>query len=292
MKLNFQIKNEPEGVTIICFQNWNSDLTKLAKSNKVTGISFHPILPHHSEVDLDFLAEFVEIQRLSVSIYQKEPVKNFDQIYNLASLRSLNCQTLWNSELDFTRFPNLQNVEYSWHQGSNLSKCSQIHELCIHNFTGIDLTEFSSLNKIERLLIFSSKMRSLSGLEQMDKLKFLRISSCSKLENTSGLSALRNLEELWIAACRRISNLNAIYGNFNLMRLILDCDGEIESLSPLLHLQNLQELLLIGNTNILDGDFSVLENLSSLRSVSYVDRKHYSHRNDYFDNRLKNKGES
>jgi hypothetical protein len=59
------------------------------------------------------------------------------------------------------------------------------------------------------------------------------------------------------------------------------CDvGDIDTLAPLQKLRSLEVVFAWGNTNIRDGDLSVLTRLPRLKMVTFQNRRHYSHRRE------------
>ena len=60
-----------------------------------------------------------------------------------------------------------------------------------------------------------------------------------------------------------------------------NCD--IASIKCLATLQRLQVIIFHGDTNVLDGDLSVLKQLRGLKGVSIKNRPHYSHKLQDFD---------
>jgi hypothetical protein len=74
-------------------------------------------------------------------------------------------------------------------------------------------------------------------------------------------------------AVKGIRNLAALGGMSNLRRLLLEDCGEIETLS-VLNGADLEELFLIGSTNILDGDLRSAS--GHLRTAAFPQRPHYN----------------
>lgn len=289
MKLDFKINKTAEGKIIICHQIWNPQITEIALNNEIFGIYYHPMMATQ-RIDLNFLSNFPELEKFNFSAYDNEPIENFEQIYELTELKALSWETPWNCKLDFHRFSKLENLNYGWHPGSTISKCLDIKVLSLHRCKSHDLSEISTLTNLEKLQLFSCRTQHLVGLEKMKNLKSLRLSCLSQLQDIGAVRFLSSLRELWIASCRKVLSLDALSSNSTLQEIIIEDSGDIESLGPLLSLKNLENLAIIGKTTILDGDLSVLEKLESLKSVFYVNRKHYSHKREYFETILNDRG--
>jgi hypothetical protein len=63
--------------------------------------------------------------------------------------------------------------------------------------------------------------------------------------------------------------------------------GDIESIAPIAGLTELEKFFFPVSTNVLDGDMSVLLTLPRLKNVAYQYRRHYSHKSDEINRRLK-----
>lgn len=116
------------------------------------------------------------------------------------------------------------------------------------------------------------KVREIPHLDQPSNLKYLKI-ALAKVDDIDGLADHPSLESLELEAVKGARNLAALGDMANLRRLLLEDCGEIETLS-VLNSAGLEELFLIGTTNILDGDLrSVGRNL---RRVTFPQRPHYN----------------
>jgi len=110
----------------------------------------------------------------------------------------------------------------------------------------------------------------------------LRIANLRRLTSLAGIEQLMELEELEIHTCRRVRSINEIGCLPRLRKLHLNNDGDIESFKPLAKLDGLESVAFYESTNVVDGDLSPLLCQKNLSSVSFQNRRHYSHRREEF----------
>jgi len=130
---------------------------------------------------------------------------------------------------------------------------------------------------LERLGISTSQITSIEGISQLTNLSALFLSNLTKLISLHGIGGLKNLETLEIVGCRKIGTILELENLRRLKRLELIKCGAIESLKPLTGLPMLEKFYFYEDTNIIDGDMSVLESLPMLNHTAFKNRKHYTH---------------
>jgi hypothetical protein len=116
------------------------------------------------------------------------------------------------------------------------------------------------------------KLHEIPRLDQPAKLTQLKI-GLAKLDNIDGLSDYRHLKSLEFDTVKGLRDLTALRAMPHLRRLYLENCGDIETLSFLADV-HVEELYLVGNTNIIDGDLRSIG--TNLRKASFPQRPHYN----------------
>lgn len=165
-----------------------------------------------------------------------------------------------------TENKDFDNAEYAifWHlkeklkSFDNLSKNDNLSYLelnwaNIKNFDGIEL--FRNLKRLE--LHYCVKLESDFGLRKLkDSLEFLHIKTSKKFQFTDELLQLKKLKVLCLNAC-----------------------GPIENLEFLKYFPNLIDFRFV-DTNVLDGNLKPIIDHPTIRTVGFLNRKHYNYKDE------------
>lgn len=258
---------------------WSPDTTDYLLSNEVVELELN-----HGKgwrgIDLSFLDELPRLRSLKIIDYR---IPSVYPVHSLHELRSLTILTYCKTPIRFSAFPQLEECSLEWRsKSSSLFECTTIRKLFINRYKGRDIAPFAGLVNLESLQILSAPIQNLHGLGALKRLRYLRLGGLRKLGSLAGVEGLANLEELNIDTCRAIDSIEEISALSRLRRLHLSNGGEIESLKPLDTLNGLEAVTFVELTNILDGDLSPLVRQKNLRRVSFMNRRHYSHRREDF----------
>jgi Leucine-rich repeat (LRR) protein len=229
---------------------------------------------------LEFLSNFPELLALSIIGRSAEHIEPIHRLHNLKLLRVL---TYCKNEIRFHEFPRLIDCGLQWRpKAMSLFDVLGLRVLFVNGFNGTDTRQFGRLTHLESLTILGSPISSLEGLATLLELRSLRLGELRKLLSLSGIENLLQLEKLQISTCRKIRAIDEISSLSRLQELYVDNMGDIKSLKPLAQLRQLHRVTFVESTNILDGDLTPLVGLPSLESVSFQNRRHYSHRREEF----------
>ena len=183
-------------------------------------------------------------------------IDDITPIHYLPKLKSLKVSTYCKTEIDFLRFPDLEECSLQWRaKAKSLFKCKDLRTLFLNRYTGQDTASFSGLVGLQSLSLANSPVRDLDGLRTLKRLSFLGLYRLRKLESISGLSDLTSLETLELNVCRRVRNIDGIVKLHRLKRLELCDDGDLDSLAGIESLQSLESFFFDGSTNIVNGDY-------------------------------------
>ncbi|MEW4307650.1 hypothetical protein Q0N12_13295 [Rossellomorea marisflavi] len=134
-----------------------------------------------------------------------------------------------------------------------------------------------------------SNIQNFLEIEKMKKLKRLELHYCTKLQNDFGLSGLANtLEHLHINQSKKFVPNEEMFSLKNLRVLCLNSCGNLENLNFLDQFPNLIDFRFV-NTNVLDGDLSPILEHPKIRSVGFMNKRHYNIKDDKMDALLKDK---
>ena len=121
-----------------------------------------------------------------------------------------------------------------------------------------------------------SGLRAFDGIGRLPSLKRLELVHCYKLESDSGLEEIAaSLRYLHICNSKRLHAAAEIRSLREIEVLRLNSCGEIDSLDFLFEFPRLIDFRFV-NTSVRNGDLSPLIAHKSLRSVGFMDKRHYS----------------
>lgn len=154
------------------------------------------------------------------------------------------------------------------------------------------LNSFGALSESDKLLYLElnwANIKNFSGIEKFRNLKRLELHYCVKLENDQGLSELRDsLEFLHINSSKKFKFYNELLELKKLKVLCLNNCGPIESLDFLNDLPSLIDFRFV-NTNILDGNLNPILDHPTIRTVGFLNKRHYNFKDERLKLELKNK---
>jgi len=231
--------------------------------------------------DLSFLPGLCHLLAFEIIDWKIDDVS---PIHNLRFLKSLDVNTYCESEIDFSCFPELEEVSLEWRdKAQSLLNCTSLKKVFINNYAGKSLEDFSKLRNLRHLSLKSPKIENIGNVYSLEKLKFLELGNARKLKSLVGIEKLDSLKTLELNRCRNIHNIEPVRYLYHLRRFFLvDCK-QIESLKPIEELNNLEEICFYDSTNIVDGDLSPLKELPNLKDIYFQDFRHYNYRMEDFN---------
>ncbi|MED3994611.1 hypothetical protein P4647_08070 [Peribacillus frigoritolerans] len=185
-----------------------------------------------------------------------------------------NLQSYLNLKEDKFNEMQLENIEYLtlWHHKKNKQG----------NFVSIpENLLYLELNR--------SNIQDFLWIEKMNKLKRIELHYCTNLQNDFGLSVLANtLEHLHINQSKKFVPNEELFSLKNLRVLCLNSCGNLENLNFLNQFPNLIDFRFV-DTNVLDGDLSPILDHPTIRSVGFLNKRHYNINDGKMDALLKDK---
>jgi hypothetical protein len=234
------------------------------------------------------VSELPQLEYLTVQ-YLTDP----EPLYSIERLRGLYFEGGWNGKIDFQRLPYLEafSVSECPRDEGGLESLYAGHPslryLEIQRYRHEDLTPLSKLNLEKLGILYTRKLTSLAGIEQLaPALRRLELYACSNLMTVAGLANAPDLESLALGTMRHITTLEFVQDLPRLRRLDLSELANVESLWPIADHPSI-EYLMFGR--IRDRDLEPLTRLSRLRFYLggnprwYDNSDAFAHLNDFPD---------
>ena len=197
--------------------------------------------------------------------------------------------TIWFEQLDQDQFFQKDFKDSSFGNHSNTFENS---EYAILWHLKAKENSFYSLPSSVRLLYLelnSANIKNFVGIEKFENLKRLELHYCVKLETDKGLSQLSDkLEYLHINQSKKFNFLNELLKLKKLKVLCLNNCGALDNLYFLKNFPNLIDFRFV-NTNVLDGNLTPIHDHPTIRTVGFLNKKHYNYKSDKLKSELKNK---
>jgi Leucine-rich repeat (LRR) protein len=228
---------------------------------------------------IDPEAEALELLRLlkprSLKLISRTGL-NVEQVNELGTLEDLSVETNGVLKLDFSRLTCLRSCGLIW-RGTieNLGNAENLQTLRIVDWPHQDLGHLSPPPILEELTVYGGRLQNLTGIERFGSLRSLSLVKLPALRDIEGLGTLRGLEHLRIDTCKRIDSIVPISECANLLSLDLDNVGDVDSLAPVRNLRRLRSLLFREDTNVLDGDTNIVNEMR-IDKYGFKNRRHYN----------------
>ncbi len=144
-------------------------------------------------------------------------------------------------------------------------------------------------DKLSYLELNWANIKNFDGIEKFENLKRLELHYCVKLENDFGLSRLsENIEFLHINMSKKFVFADELHQLRKLKVLCLNCCGSIENLDFLKSFPNLIDFRFV-DTNIIDGNLKPILEHPTIRTVGFLNKKHYNYKHNQIEMDLGNK---
>lgn len=267
------------GRRMIVRSSWSSEALAAAKLQAVREIELN-YSKGWTQHDYSFLQQLTELEVLEITDWNAADVA---PIHALSHLRRLKLFTYCKTPVDFGAFPLLEECALEWRPKSeSLFTHRGVKKVFVNKCPLKDLRAMSLMTNLQSLSLASPKLESLQGVEDLTALTFLGVYVARRLTSLEGLQTAQSLTHLEVNDCSKIQDIAPLAALRGLRKLHLCNDGTIPTLRPLAELKDLEQFLFYESTNIVDGDLTLLKALPKLRHVTFMDRKHYTHRRGEF----------
>ncbi|CAN1245410.1 Disease resistance protein L6 [Linum grandiflorum] len=148
----------------------------------------------------------------------------------------------------------------------NLANLNGLTELRLTNVWITEIRGLGELRMLEVLVILSSALYNLCGLENLVNLKELTLQNCRRLESLPSLSTLVKLHSIEITKCRVLSKIQGLERLTSLKSLVMLSCLSLRRFPDLSGLKDLERLI-VGSCNQL-VDVVGLDKLEELRGLN------------------------
>ncbi|MCG9598927.1 hypothetical protein L1D15_19725 [Vibrio sp. Isolate25] len=228
--------------------------------------------------DISFIKRLPDLR--GIEIYSWE-VNDITPLEALTNLEYLGLQCKFTKAPDFSKFHKLKICKLLWRpKARTVFACDGLSLLNIVNYPSEDLKDIQKMSGLKRLQLTSRKLVSLSGIENLSSLSILDLAECSKLESLSSVDMCQQIEVVEIEGCKKLYDVALLGEINNLKEIVLNDCGNIKSLRSLAKCQLLENITFVGDTSIEDGDLTSLLDIPTLKKIFFVDKRHYSHKQE------------
>ena len=151
------------------------------------------------------------------------------------------------------------------------------------------LNSFDNLSENDKLLYLElnfANIKNFTGIEKFNNLKRLELQYCVKLEDDKGLSQINeSLEFLHINQSKKFKFTDELLKLKKLKVLCLNACGPIENLNFLSNFPNLIDFRFV-DTNILDGNLKPILEHPTIRTVGFLNKRHYNYKYEKINQEL------
>lgn len=181
--------------------------------------------------------------------------------------------TIWFEEIPNSHFQQLNLKEDKLIE----IKGKDIEYLILWNHKKSKLGNFVDIpESLLYLELNSSNILNFNGISKFTSLKRLELHYCIKLENDNGIAGVADsLEHLHINQSKKFVFTEELLTLKNLRVLCLNRCGSIEDLSFLKQFPNLIDFRFV-DTTVLDGDLTPILEHPTIRSVGFLNKRHYN----------------
>ena len=144
-------------------------------------------------------------------------------------------------------------------------------------------SSFDNLPHSDKLLFVDfdwANFKDFNGIGRFQNLKRLEFHYCVKLESDNGIKTLKNtLQHLHINQSKKFEHSKELYQLKKLKVLCLNSCAPIDSLKFLKYFPKLLDFRFV-DTNILDGDLTPILEHPTIRTVGFLNKRHFNYTNE------------
>lgn len=255
------------------------------KEYKLNGLRIFVQLKEDYLNDIEFLRECSFLKALDITSYEDY---NLDFLTSFNDLKFLSLNIIGKNNIDLKNQGNLKDLSILWRKGKikGIDKCQNLKKLCLIDFNENDFSAIKDLLSLEILHIKTASVITLEGLENLLSLKEIRLGNCKNLKFIKAIVNNNNLRSINIEHCQNIKDYEYLSELKNLEILQINDCKEIKSISFIQDMSSLKNLVLLGNTKIVDGN---LKPALKIEKVIYTPYKFYNVKisNEQTDNMMK-----
>ncbi|MCJ8270786.1 MAG: hypothetical protein MJK04_15450 [Psychrosphaera sp.] len=237
--------------------------------------------------NLDFLHQLKGLKAISI----QDGYPDISALFEHHGLESLVFEAL-KQPLDLNLFPNISYLRGTWSAKlKNLNQAKHLAHLGLWQYKpkSTDASELANLPMLEFLELNMSNMTSLNGIDKCNNLQILKLAYIRKLSDISALAnASAPIKDVHFQNCKRITDYRFLGQLQSLKVLDIEKCADIANLDFIGQSSQLEKLFFHGTT-LLSGDLSPCLNHPKLNTISYNNKKCYSHKSDELHYQLRDR---
>jgi internalin A len=226
LEMDTTIRENLNGKYLIIYAHQFKEGIDFAQKNKIPQIQLRGVIGREN---LNVVVDFKEMENISQTLRIIsfadiiENIINFDSIYSLQNLEKIYILEKQNFEIDVSLFPKLRHLGSEYWKGLlNFYNAKNLTSLVIIKLPDSNLERISIMLNLEILHIYSSKIKSLLGIENLSKLVELSLARNNALEDIQMLAQNKTLKKLEIRKCNKISDYSFLSKLINITKLDVD----------------------------------------------------------------------
>jgi hypothetical protein len=267
-----KIELSPDGELLVYKKGYTeSFVQETMRKRNLRGLRIFAVLEEDKLEDLDFLKNYPFLQALDIT---SGTDYHFDFLNFLTELRELSINVQGESKIDLGRLEKLESLSINWRRNiQGIGNCKKLNKIFLVEYKAVDLSVLSGLESLQQFSIKTGNLKRLDGLGGNKSLDEILLGNCRSLESIKEINGLQKLKTLRIERCTRIDDYENLTDLPALETLsLVDCK-DIKSIRFIRQFPALRKLVLLGNTNIVDGD---LLPAKDIKEVFHMHRSHYN----------------
>lgn len=216
MSLDTTIRENLDGKYLIIHANYFNEGIEYACKIQIAQIQLRGVLGNKSE---DICIDFRQFEKLSAHLRiisfagNIEKVCNFESIYSLNNIEKIYIQQKQKFTIDVSKFPKIIHLGSEYWKGLiNIEKTISLTSLVLFKLTDTSLQRISNLKKLTILHIYSSKIKTLDGIETLP-IEVLSLARDNYLKDIQAIEKMEKLKEVNIEKCKNIIYSNLLLKN-------------------------------------------------------------------------------
>ncbi len=200
--------------------------------------------------------------------------------------------TLWFEQIESGKIYVENFKEKTTYDNVNKIEKAEYAFLSQMNYEKNPILDLLPADKILYLDLTWANIKNFQCLQNFTALKRLETHYCLKLETDTGLSRFSDsMEFLHINQSKKFTFSDQLLQLKKLKVLCLNTCAPMESLGFLKHFPQLIDFRFV-DTNVLDGNLSPILDHPTIRTVGFLDKKHYNYKSDKLKLELESKFDS
>ncbi|MDR1316110.1 MAG: leucine-rich repeat domain-containing protein [Spirochaetales bacterium] len=224
--LNKKIRENLDGKYLFVYAHEFNEAIEWALKNKIEQIQIRGVAGRENS---NTVSDFKEIEKLAPYLRKisfagllDNAIINFDSIYSLKKLEKIYILCKQKFSLDVSRF-NLKHLGAEYWKGlKNIEKTETLESMVITKYPHENIRELLSLKNLKILHIYSSKIKTLEGIEKLNNLEELSLSRNNNLESIAEIKNIKLLNSFSIEKCKKITDCAFVYEMENIKRLYVN----------------------------------------------------------------------